>query len=129
MSNKTPDEILNEVALKQAIWKNTKLLTACLTIAEKALKHGVFWPDEVDLACFLTENDRNVIGIAYRVCGNTLEIIEQTGQYRKSKATGANGRVIFQYRIINDAMAKAFLKRYDKAKYEALCHPQLDLFR
>ncbi len=121
------DEKLDEIALKQWAWKNQKLLTACLLIAEKAVQKVVFWPDDIGFDFLLSDDDRNVIGSAWRQCARNLGIIEKTGSFRRSKGDGANGRTIFQYRLLNKGVAMAFLNRYDKAKYLALAHPQLNL--
>lgn len=121
------DQKLDEVALLQFTWKNQKLLTACLMIAHKALQKPIFWPDELVFDFLLSDDDRNVIGSAWRQCSRGLGIIEKTGEFRRSKGENTNGRTIFQYRLINEPVAKAFLKRYDLKKYEALMHPQLNL--
>lgn len=129
MENKKPsvDEILDDVALKQFVWKNTKLLTACLMIAEKALQRGVFWPDELTFDFLLTDDDRNCIGSAWRICSKKLAIVEKTGSFRRSTGENSNGRTIFQYKLVSRPLAEAFLKRYDAEKYKALMHPQLGL--
>ena len=96
-------------------------------IAEKALQRGVFWPDELVFDFLLTDDDRNCIGSAWRMCGKTLAIIEKTGSFRRSTGDNANGRTIFQYKLISRPLAEAFLKRYDAEKYKKLMHPQLGL--
>jgi hypothetical protein len=123
------DAKLDDIALKQFAWKNQKLLTACLLIAHQALKTPIFWPDQLSFDFLLTDEDRNIIGSAWRMVTKSLGLIEKTGNWRRSKAEGVNGRNIFEYRLINRPMAEAFLKRYDLEKYRALMHPQLDLFR
>lgn len=122
------DKKLDEIALKQLVWKNEKLLTACLTICEGALKSpGWFWPDEVTFDFLLTDEDRNCIGSAWRMCAKTLQIIEKTGEFKRSTREGQNGRVIFCYRLINQNIALAFMKRYNIQKYRDRQHPQLGL--
>ncbi len=123
----TVDQKLDEIAMKQVIWKNHKLLTSCLLIAHKALEKEVFYPDVIVFDFLLTDEDRNVIGSAWRICSKTLGIIEKTGNFRRSKAEDANGRCIFEYKILGRPIARAFLKRYDIEKYKSLQHPQLQL--
>jgi hypothetical protein len=119
------DQKLDEIALKQMVWKNQKLLTACLLIAEKALEQGTFWPDSLVFYFLLIDDDRNCIGSAWRLVTKTLGIIEKTGDFRRSMTKGQNGRMIFRYRLINEGMARAFLKRYNLDKQKGLAHPQL----
>jgi hypothetical protein len=121
------DQKLDDIALKQIIWKNHKLLTSCLLIAHKALEKEVFYPDAIAFDFLLTDEDRNVIGSAWRICSKTLGIIEKTGNFRRSKTEGSNGRTIFEYKILDRPIARALLKRYDLKKYESLQHPQLSL--
>jgi len=128
MNNHEIDSKLDDIALVQFVWKNTKLLTACLLIAEKALQRGIFWPDELTFDFLLTEDDRNCIGSAWRMASKKLAIIEKTGSFRRSTGNNANGRTIFQYKLVSRPLAEAFLKRYDVEKYKKLMHPQLDMF-
>lgn len=123
----TIDTKLDDIALNQFIWKNKKLLTSCLLIAHKALEKNFFWPDELVFDFLLTEEDRNVIGSAWRMCSKSLGIIEKTGHFRRSKAEGVNGRTIFEYQLIDQGVARAFVRRYDIKRYESLIHPQLSL--
>jgi hypothetical protein len=121
--DKKPDD----VALKQFLFKNNKLLACCLVIAEKALQRGKFWPDEIPCEFLVSNEDRNCIGSAWRILSKTLPIIEKTGSYRRSHTKDANGRTIFEYVLIDQALAKTLLRRHDKAKCLMLCEPQLNL--
>ncbi len=121
------DQHLDDVALRQFTWKNKKLLTSCLLIAQKAAETTTFWPDDVVLDFLLTANDRNVIGSAYRMC-TKMGLIEKTGKWRRSTHEASAGRTIFEYRCVNHALAQAFVRRYDVQAYRTMCTPQLDLF-
>jgi len=121
------DTKLDDVALKQFAWKNKRLLAACLVIAGKALESPVFWPDEISFDFLVSDDDRNLIGSAWRQCSKTLGIVEKTGQFKRSKGEDANGRTIFQYRTINAATAKAFLKRHNLGETVARLDPQMAL--
>jgi len=127
MNNSEVDKKLDQIALLQAVWKNQKLLTSCLLIANKACEKNVFWPDELNFDFLLTDDDRNVVGSAWRMCAKTLGIIEKTGSFKRSTSDSSHGRTIFQYKLIERNFALAFLRRYDLDKYRALCHPQLEL--
>jgi hypothetical protein len=121
------DQHLDEIALRQFTWKNKKLLTSCLLIAKKASeKNDVFWPDEVTFDFLLTDDDRNVIGSAWRMV-TKMGLVEKTGNWRRSTFQASAGRTIFEYRCINNALARAFVKRYDVDSYRAMCTPQLNL--
>lgn len=128
-TNPEIDKKLDDIALKQLTWKNQKMLTACLMIAEKAIARNVFWPDELIFDFLLSDEDRNLIGSAWRLCSKTIAIIEKTGSWRRSKVENRNGGNIFEYRLVNRSVAMAFLRRYDVKKHEELSHPQLDLFK
>lgn len=121
------DTHLDEVAINQFIWKSPRLLASCLTIAQKALESPVFWPDSVDFSLLVSDDDRNLIGSSWRQCANTLGIVERTGQFRRSKGDVANGRIIFEYRLINAPVARAFLKRHNMEKAVVSLEPQMAL--
>ena len=104
------DAKLDEIALKQTVWKNEKMMSACVSIAKKAVELGTFWPDELKFET-LGKDDRNLIGSAWRICIKTLGLIEKTGQFQRSKGGDANGRIIFQYRVVNLPLANSFIKR------------------
>lgn len=121
------DKKLDEITLRQAVWKNSKLLASCLTIAQKAIETPIFWPDELTFDFLLTDKDRNIIGSSWRLCAKTLGIIEKTGLFKRSKGDSTNGRIIFQYRLIDRSIAMAFLKRHDVKKCVDIAHPQFAL--
>ena len=123
----TTDTHLNEVAQKQFCWKSPRLLAACLVIAQKALESPVLWPDAVDMSFLVSDDDKNIIGSAWRQCANTLGIVEKTGAFRRSKGKEANGRVIFEYRLTQAPVARAFLKRHGLEKVLAGLEPQMEL--
>lgn len=109
------DTKLDEVAIQQMLWKSPKLLAACLLIVERFVESPIVWPDEIDFSFLTSDDDRNIIGSAWRQCSRTLGIIEKTGQWRRSKGDRTNGRVVFEYRLIDLPVARAFLKRHGKA--------------
>lgn len=65
-----------------------------------------FWPDEIEL--HVAAADVNCIGLAWRYLANH-GVIEKTGQFRRSQDDDANGRTVFQYRLLSVPLAKRFL--------------------
>ena len=125
--NSPIDKKLDDVALKQFVWKNQCLLAACLLIARKAIESPIFWPDEIKFPFLTSDDDRNLIGSAWRQCSKTLGIVEKTGLFRRSSSEDANGRTIFQYKLVDGPVAQAFLKRHGVEKTLADLNPQLSL--
>jgi hypothetical protein len=121
----TADVKLDEVAIQQMIWKNNRLLSACLSIARHSVDRLSLWPDEICFDFPIAPADKNLIGIAWRLCISKLKIIEKTGSFRSSKAEASNGRVIFQYRSTNKSLARAFMERY--GKQGQLAAPQIEM--
>lgn len=127
MTTSTTDTKLDKVASLQFVWKSPRLLATCLTIAQKALESPVFYPDEVDFSFLVSDDDRSLIGTAWRQCANTLGIVEKTGAFKRSNAHRTNGRVIFEYRVVDAPVARAFLKRHGLDKVVASLDAQMEL--
>lgn len=123
------DKHLDAVALAQFLFKTEKMKAAALTILEKAINMGRFWPDEVDLD-FLGEKDRNCIGSIFRILsvptadetgktrGAGLGFIAQTGSKRRSRRKGRSGGIIFEYYCVTAKrqIALNLLLKHDPTK-------------
>ncbi|HYE29949.1 MAG TPA: hypothetical protein VEH27_00845 [Methylomirabilota bacterium] len=109
MNTAEVDQHLDDVAVNQLVWKPGVLRTIGVEIARHAVRRRVFWPDELDFSK-VAEADKNCIGIAYRLLSK-YEIITRNGNYRRSETGDSKGRTIFDYRIINDRLAQAFIDR------------------
>lgn len=105
------DATLDEVALRQLVWKPGPMRDTAIAICKSALADMsfAFWPDEV-LLPELQAADRNCIGSAFRLL-TKAGIIERLGSFRRSKAKGANGRTVFAYQLVSRAKAETFLRR------------------
>lgn len=67
-----------------------------------------FWPDEQEFSSVPAQS-RNCIGNAFKVLFKA-GVIEQTGQWRKSRTPAQKGRRIWAWRMVSEAAASAFLK-------------------
>lgn len=123
------DKHLDEVAIAQFLFKSDKMKAAALTVLEKAINMGRFWPDQVDLD-FLGEKDRNCIGSVFRILsvpkpdengkirGTGLGFIDQTGSKRRSRRKGRSGGIIFEYYCVaaKRQIALRLLLKHDPTK-------------
>ncbi len=136
------DKKLDEVAIHQMLFKSEKMKAAVLTILYKAVHDGSFWADELAFD-FLGKDDRNVIGIAFRLLGEPaldengnpkgpgLSLIRRLrAENRRSKAKDRNGGVVFRYVLHseNANMARTLVRKYDLAKAKDLAAPRLPGF-
>jgi hypothetical protein len=103
------EQLLDQVALKQLTWKPSLIRNLAVTIVERALATDTLWPDEISLAGLLP-TDRNTVGIAWRLL-TRAEVIQQTGDYRKSNADGRRSGTVFEYQLKSRTRAETFLKR------------------
>jgi hypothetical protein len=125
--NERTDRILDEVALRQMVFKNRKMLACCLRIAKHSLDHLTFYPDELHFEFIVSDDDKNCIGSCWRILQKSIPMIEQTGANRRSIKDGQNGRRVFEYKLIDASLAKALLRRYDYDRTMQEVHPQLNL--
>jgi len=101
---------LDKIALKQLTWKPSIIRNLAIEIVEKILLPPYrIWPDEIVLTD-VSLTDRHCVGIAWRLL-SSAEIIQQTGNYRKSTAPGRNGGAVFEYRLHSRPRAETFLRR------------------
>jgi hypothetical protein len=104
---------LERVKDLQFAFKSDAVKRYACRVAELAADHGFFWPDEVDVE-LVSEEDRNCVGGVYRWLVNS-GILVRTAEFRRSKAEGAKGRTIFKYGLVNEALARTFLRRNQPA--------------
>jgi hypothetical protein len=121
--NTTSEQQLDQVALKQLTWKPSVIRNLAVEIVERALAADTLWPDEIPLAGILP-TDRNTVGIAWRLL-TRAEVIQQTGEYRKSNADGRRSGTVFEYELKSRARAETFLRRNGRT---AVCSQQQEMF-
>jgi hypothetical protein len=110
-------EQLDQVALKQITWKPSVVRNIAIEIVERILIPPFkVWPDEIALEN-ISATDRHVVGIAWRLLAKA-EVIQQTGNYRKSTAPGRNSGSVFEYEIKSRSRAETFLKRNNRTAIE-----------
>lgn len=114
--NTTAEQQLDQVALKQLTWKPSVIRNIAVDIAAKVLTAETVWPDDFPHPD-LPDIDRHVIGIAWRMLIRA-GVIQQTGDYRKSKATNRNGGAVFAYEVRSRARAETFLRRNGRTEIE-----------
>ena len=123
MSN--PDTHLDNVALKQLVWKPSTVRNIAVGKAEKIiLPPFKLWPDQVPLDA-VSQEDRQVVGTAWRLLSKA-DVIKQTGNYRKSTASGRRSSSVFEYQLNSMNRAQTFLKR--NGVTPMLSEVQSDLF-
>lgn len=103
-------EDLNEVAIKQLIWKPGPMRTAAVQIVNAAMDSGIVWPDQIDFSG-VEEQDKNCIGTAFRLLMKE-SIIMRTDRFRRSESGASKGRTIFGYRLLDPLKAATFLARH-----------------
>lgn len=119
-----PETHLDSVALKQLTWKPSAIRDVAVGIVEKIiLPPFKLWPDQVSLAAALQE-DRQAVGTAWRLLSKA-EIIQQTGNYRRSTAAGRRGSSVFEYQLRSMNRAKTFLRRNGVTPKVAELQPDL----
>ena len=101
---------LASVALKQMTWKPGIVRDVSAKIVQKALEHGMLWPDEVSFGGInsLTPADMNCIGTAWKNLARQ-GIIIPTGRFRRSTTEHARGRKVFEYRTASLSLARRWL--------------------
>lgn len=92
-----------------------------LDIVEQMLA-GKQWGDEFVLTA--GPDSRNCIGTSFRRLQN-VELVQNTGQHRRSAVAAQKGRVVWRYSLPNVALARLFLSRNGRVPVE----PQMDFFK
>lgn len=105
-----PAAHLDDVALKQLLWKQPETAAIASRILNRALVgYAEFYVDEIALED-IRSCDKNAIGTCFRLLANQ-GMIAQTGRFRKSRAENAHGRTIFGYTLLRSDLARALLQR------------------
>lgn len=109
--NGSVDAQLDAATISQLTWKPS----VKRDIAVKILGHMVgnndriVWPDEIDFTS-IAKDDRNCIGTTWRTLAK-MDMIKRMDGHRRSTSEESRGRTIFSYRLTNEALARAFLRR------------------
>jgi hypothetical protein len=104
------DAHLDDVATKVLAWKNPTMRQIMATILVRVDHVGqTIWPDEVDLR-FVTADDKNCIGICWRLLVK-FGILSGTAQFRRSSSGASKGRKIFAYSVGSVGLARALERR------------------
>ena len=111
----TPAEIdagLDWGTIKQLIWKNDTCKRVAVLIVESFLKDKIQWSDDVNVQG-LDDKDKNIIGLTWRRLAKLgiLKRMEGAEDHRRSKVKSRKGGIVWKYRLVNPALANAFLKR------------------
>ncbi len=109
LSLETVDAKLDDVAIKQLLWKPSQMRDVACSIVGSMLYHRVAYADEVSLPA-LKKDDVNAVGSSWRNLTRT-GIVEKTGRFRRSKKEASNGRTVWEYRLMSERLAYTFLKR------------------
>lgn len=109
-------EKLDKATIQQLTWKQKVCAIIAVRILTKALSSMAFFPDEVDFSD-INADDKNVIGTTFRRL-TKMEMIKETGNYRRSKSEDANGRRIFEYEVASTALANALVERLGGVRFD-----------
>lgn len=109
MNTQEVDQHLDDVTIKQLTWKPGINVNVAVAILKGFIEDRIQWTDEVDLG-FVLPTDVNCIGTTWRRLSN-LGILKPMEQFRRSTKDASKGRKVFKYRLANEGLAKAFLKR------------------
>jgi hypothetical protein len=121
----TQDNHLDTVALSQLLWKPSAFRNIAVSIVSKIILPPFrVWPDQIPLTR-LSQEDRQAVGTAWRLLSKA-EVIHQTGNYRKSTATGRRSSLVFEYELKSMNRAKTFLRRNEATPQTA--ETQAELF-
>lgn len=103
---------LDKVTIDQLVWKPSPVLTVAIRVTQAAIfAEGLpIWPDDIDTSD-IGDDDKNCIGIAFRLLAKQDIVERQNNNTRKSKAGPRKGSYIAAYRLKNLALAKEFLRR------------------
>lgn len=112
-------EALADINAQHLCFKPGPTTNAMLDIVTQMLE-GKQWGDELVLTP--GPNDRNVIGTAFKLLMRA-GLVEQTGAHRRSAVKEQKGRVCWCYRLPSTALARTFLKRFNRVPTE----PQMEL--
>lgn len=105
-----PETQLDAVTIKQLTWKPSVIRNVAVGIVQKIIMHPFkLWPDQVSLSA-VTQQDRQVVGTAWRLLSKA-DVIQQTGEYRKSTAPGRRSSLVFEYELRSMSRAQTFLRR------------------
>lgn len=103
------DAHLDSVTVNTLVWKpgvHRDIAGSIVRVALAGRGMVPFWPDEIEL--HVAAADRNCIGLSWRFLANQ-GVIAKTGLFRRSQDEDANGRIVFQYRLLSVALARRFL--------------------
>ena len=118
------DEHLDDVAIKQLVWKNRSMALVAVRICNRALANSIFYPDEIEHDG-LPKEDCNCTGSVFRLlAGRKLGVIERTTTFRRSEAEGRRGSTVFGYSIKSRAKAQSLVRHLGAQAAE----PQKELF-
>lgn len=123
MSNPA-NALLDDVAIKQFVWKSETMKLVAHRILDRALSvPDTFWPDEVQLDDVPKES-KNCIGSVFRVLRN-MGLIENTGNHRSSIADDAHGRIVWEYRVCHTELCRSLYERSRPIEPQTYSQPDL----
>lgn len=116
LTEQQSSERLDQKTIAQLKWKSEVTQVISVLILRACLQQNIkdaavpVYPDTIDFTS-IPESSRNCIGTTFRTL-RKLDMIEETGTSRKSKALNAGGRRVFGYRIKRPSLANALIARY-----------------
>ena len=124
MNDAQVDQHLDQKTLLVLTWKNPTMKRIASVICRHYIADKIAWSDEMDLS-FVRDEDRNCIGLCWRLLVKPLGIIEPMGQFKRSKTDSRRGGWIFKYRIVDEKKARALLNRFGEVTPTGEVQPEL----
>lgn len=105
--NAKADAELYDVAAKQLCFKPSAVTNTMLDVVTQLRDDRIKWGDEFELT--VAPNDCNCVGTAFKLLMRA-KLVFRMEQHRRSRRDGQKGRLVFKYRLGNDALAATFLR-------------------
>lgn len=111
-TNVQTDARLGQVTVNMLLFKDGVCRNIANSIVESFLPDKIQWADEVPLPV-VTDADKNCIGMVWRALAKAgiIKRMEGAGDHRRSTVKSRRGGLTWKYRIVNEALARRFLKQ------------------
>lgn len=118
MTNEQIDRHLDKTALTQIVFKPS-VMRSVMVLAVRYFLSGEEWPDCIPFQNIVGPNDKNCIGTALKVLAGRgiIKRCEGESDHRRSRQDSRRGGVVWRYKILSPALARAFL-RANTEKFE-----------
>jgi hypothetical protein len=103
------DARLDDKTIKVLLFKDGVARNLANCIVESFLPDRIRWSDSIELPP-VADADKNVIGLVWRTLARA-GILKQMKDFKRSENKSRRGGKVWKYRILNEALARRFLKQ------------------